>query len=230
MVFHQLDLQLKEGEFVTLLGPSGSGKSSLFHLIGGLITPDSGTVRLEGQDITGKKGHISYMPQSPSLLPWRSVIDNVLLGQEIQGERDVRKAEEMLDKAGLLEYKQAYPRELSGGMRQRVAFIRALLSPQPILFLDEPFSALDEWTRQDMGTWLLSIWEEYRKTIFFITHNTEEALLLSDRVLVLSKSLGQIKQEWTIPFPRPRDASLSFTSEFVGLKKEISLVLREDSK
>lgn len=220
-ILQNLNLSIKNGEFVTVLGPSGSGKSTIFQLIGGLRTPHTGSIFLEGNNITGNRGHISYMPQTPSLFPWRTIIQNVVLGQELQAKKDYEMAMEMLRRAGLLEYRNAFPHELSGGMKQRVAFLRALLSPQPIICLDEPFSALDELTRQEMQLWLLSIWEQYKKTIVFVTHNIEEALFLSDRILVLSDKPARIKQEVTVPFSRPRNEEIMFSEEFLGYKKRI---------
>ncbi|MGS2776599.1 ABC transporter ATP-binding protein [Robertmurraya sp. GLU-23] len=226
-ILDDLNLFIKHGEFVTILGPSGSGKSTIFQLIGGLQAPQSGSIILEGNDITGNRGHISYMPQTPSLLPWRTIIQNVVLGQELQAKKDYELAEDMLRKAGLLEYRNAFPHELSGGMKQRVAFLRALLSPQPIICLDEPFSALDELTRQEMQLWLLSIWEQYKKTIIFVTHNIEEALFLSDRILVLSDKPAKIKQEVVVSFSRPRNEEIMFSGEFLQYKKMIHDFLKE---
>lgn len=226
-ILDDLNLLIKYGEFVTILGPSGSGKSTIFQLIGGLQAPYTGSIILEGNNITGNRGHISYMPQTPSLLPWRTIIQNVVLGQELQAKRNYEVADEMLRKAGLLEYRNAFPHELSGGMKQRVAFLRALLSPQPIICLDEPFSALDELTRQEMQLWLLSIWEQYKKTIIFVTHNIEEALFLSDRILVLSDKPARIKQEVVVPFSRPRNEEIMFSGEFLRNKKMIHDVLKE---
>lgn len=226
-ILDDLNLLIKYGELVTILGPSGSGKSTIFQLIGGLQAPYTGSIILEGNNITGNRGHISYMPQTPSLLPWRTIIQNVVLGQELQAKRNYEVADEMLRKAGLLEYRNAFPHELSGGMKQRVAFLRALLSPQPIICLDEPFSALDELTRQEMQLWLLSIWEQYKKTIIFVTHNIEEALFLSDRILVLSDKPARIKQEVVVPFSRPRNEEIMFSGEFLRNKKMIHDVLKE---
>ncbi len=220
-ILQNLNLSIKNGEFVTVLGPSGSGKSTIFQLIGGLQAPHTGSIILEGNNITGNRGHISYMPQNPSLFPWRTIIQNVVLGQELHAKKDYELAMEMLRKAGLLEYRDSFPHELSGGMKQRVAFLRALLSPQPIICLDEPFSALDELTRQEMQLWLLSIWEQYKKTIIFVTHNIEEALFLSDRILVLSDKPARIKQEVIVPFSRPRNEEIMFSGEFLRYKKRI---------
>src|SRR3954453_15093529 len=212
-VIDHLSLDVQEGEFVSILGPSGSGKSTLFHLIGGILSPDEGMIELNGKEINGQRGSISYMPQSPSLLPWRTVSQNVFLGQELQGKKDKELAIRMIEKAGLSDYIHAYPSQLSGGMKQRVSFIRALLSPQPVICLDEPFSALDELTRLEMQKWLLSIWEEYKRTILFVTHNIDEALFLSDRIVVLSAKPAAIIDQFSIPFTRPRHEDILLTDE-----------------
>ncbi|MBZ5752405.1 ABC transporter ATP-binding protein [Metabacillus rhizolycopersici] len=220
-IIKNLQLQVNDGEFVSILGPSGSGKSTLFSLIGGILSPDNGTILLEGENINGKTGAISYMPQSPSLLPWKTVLQNVLLGQELKGTKDEAKAVQMIEKAGLAEYVHAYPRQLSGGMKQRVSFIRALLSPQPLICLDEPFSALDELTRLDMQKWLLSIWENHRRTVLFVTHNIEEALFLSDRIVILSNKPASILADFEIPFKRPRGEELFLEDDFFEWKRKI---------
>ncbi|WP_010171237.1 ABC transporter ATP-binding protein [Bacillus coahuilensis] len=221
-VLQNITFDIKDGEFVVLLGPSGSGKSTLFQLIGGLLQPDSGRILLNDQDITGTKGNISYMPQSPSLLPWRTIMENVLLGQEIKGKKDTQVAKDMLDKAGLEEFKTSYPSQLSGGMKQRAAFIRALLSPQPFICLDEPFSALDELTRYEMQSWLLSIWEENKQSVLFVTHNIEEAIFLADRIIILSERPATVQKEFDIPFKRPKKKKKWILSdEFLFWKRKI---------
>ncbi|MFZ3589715.1 ABC transporter ATP-binding protein [Bacillus sp. DJP31] len=225
-VIKNLNLTVQKEEFVSILGPSGSGKSTLFNLIGGLLSPDSGEIMLDQSVINGKRGSISYMPQTPSLFPWRTILQNVLLGQELQGEKDIQKAKEMIQYAGLAHYENAFPNELSGGMKQRAAFIRALLSPQSVICLDEPFSALDELTRLEMQKWLLTIWEEYRRTVIFVTHNIEEALFLSDRIFVLSNKPARIVAEFKVPFPRPRDENLPLQEQFLECKREIHYTLR----
>lgn len=221
-ILKDIDLKIGEGEFVTILGPSGSGKSTLFHLIGGLLTPDHGSIVLDGENITGSRGHISYMPQQPALFPWRTVVENVLLGQELQGKVEKAKALEMIKRAGLAGYEDALPGALSGGMKQRVAFIRALLSPQSLICLDEPFSALDDFTRQEMHQWLMSVWTAYKKTIVFVTHNLDEALFLSDRIIILSTNPTQIINEYKLPFARPRKETLLLSDEFLNWKRELS--------
>lgn len=225
-VIRGLSLDVEAGEFVSILGPSGSGKSTIFNLIGGLLTPDEGMIHLQNKNIIGKRGSISYMPQTPSLLPWRTILQNVLLGQELQGNINREKAVDMIEKAGLKEYIHAFPHELSGGMKQRVAFIRALLSPQPIILLDEPFSALDELTRLDMQKWLLNIWDSHKPTILFVTHNIEEALFLSDRILVLSHRPTHVINELKVPFSRPRSEELLLEDQFFESKRTIHLTLK----
>ncbi|MDN4491906.1 ABC transporter ATP-binding protein [Ureibacillus aquaedulcis] len=227
-VLEKMNLQVNNDEFVAILGPSGSGKSTLLQLIGGLLTPDNGMIQLNGESINGKKGLISYMPQHPSLFPWRTVLENVVLAAEIKGKPEYEEAKRLLEKAGLAEFENSYPNELSGGMKQRVAFIRALLSKQSLLCLDEPFSALDEFTRIKMQNWLLSIWEENRKSILFITHSIEEAMFLADRIYVLSKRPAHVKAEITVPFSRPRNERLLETNEFFHLKKQIFQHMKED--
>lgn len=220
-VLKNINIEVEKGEFLSILGPSGSGKSTFFQIIGGVTPPDSGSIILENKEINGKRGFISYMPQSPSLLPWRTILQNVLLGQELRGKKDKELALDMLERAGLSSYKDSYPHELSGGMKQRAAFIRALLSPQSVICLDEPFSALDEFTRLSMQEWLLSIWEEYKKTIIFVTHNIDEALFLSDRILVFSNKPATVKAEFKVPFPRPHNENILFDEEFLFMKKSI---------
>ncbi|SFG24887.1 ABC-type nitrate/sulfonate/bicarbonate transport system, ATPase component [Halobacillus alkaliphilus] len=221
IILQNVSFSIQDGEFVSILGPSGSGKSTLFHLIGGLYRPDSGEIYINGERTTGEKGRISYMPQSPSLLPWRTILENVVLSSEIIEQPNKSEALNMIQQAGLEGYEHAYPAQLSGGMKQRASFIRSLLSPQSLICLDEPFSALDEFTRMDMQEWLLSIWTEHRRSILFVTHNIEEAIFLSDRVIVLSDRPAKVQREFTIPFARPRHSSLMLTREFLKWKKEI---------
>lgn len=225
-VLNSVSIHVNDGEFVSILGPSGSGKSTLFHLIGGMLTPDKGDILLKNQKINGQRGHISYMPQQPALLPWRTVLENVVLAGELHGKANKQAAKDWLTKVGLSDVENAYPHELSGGMKQRVAFIRALLSPQTLLCLDEPFSALDEFTRLEMQQWLLSIWEKNRRSILFITHNIEEALLLSDRIYILSKRPAEVIKEIVVPFKRPRTQDLLLTNEFLQWKRSVFHALK----
>ncbi|MGP4071765.1 ABC transporter ATP-binding protein [Piscibacillus sp. B03] len=220
-VLDGISLSVSEGEFVSVLGPSGSGKSTLFGIIGGLINPNFGDILLNGKSIKGKRGSISYTPQTSSLLPWRTILDNVLLGQELSGKKDINLAKNMIERAGLKDYEGAYPHELSGGMKQRASFIRSVISPQSLILLDEPFSALDEFTRTDMQKWLLSMWEENTRSILFVTHNIEEAIFLSDRIIILSPRPATVLEEYKVPFERPRQEELLLTEEFLQFKKEI---------
>ncbi|WP_234447663.1 ABC transporter ATP-binding protein [Viridibacillus soli] len=229
-VLNDISMHVEEGEFVALLGPSGSGKSTLFNLIGGMTSPDEGTILLNDNIIHGQKGLIGYMPQQPSLFPWRTVIENVVLVQELSGKPNYEEAKEWLKKVGLQDFQNAYPMELSGGMKQRVAFIRALLSKQNLLCLDEPFSALDEFTRIEMQKWLLSVWEDNRKSILFVTHSIEEALFLADRIYILTKRPATIKEEIIVPFARPREESLLNANEFFQLKQKLFNLLRDEIK
>lgn len=227
-VLRDVSFRVEKGEFVSIIGPSGSGKSTLFHLIGKLYEPTSGSIELNGAPI--ERGMISYMPQNDSLLPWRTIARNIQLSREVHGQPiDEAKLIEWIERAGLAGYEQAYPHELSGGMRQRASFIRALVSEAPLLLLDEPFSALDELTRMNMQRWLLSIWEETRPTVLFITHNIEEALFLSDRVIVLSDKPTVVQRSIRVPFERPRREEITLDAAFIRLKKEIYNELRSVS-
>ncbi|MBP0724110.1 ABC transporter ATP-binding protein [Bacillus sp. RG28] len=225
-ILDSISLHVNQGEFVSIIGPSGSGKSTIFQSIGGVLLPEKGEIFLGDKKITGETGHISYMPQHNSLLPWRNVLQNVLLGQELHKKTNLDEAKSWLSKVGLSEYEKAFPHQLSGGMKQRVAFIRALISPASLMLLDEPFSALDEFTRLDMQKWLLSIWEKEKKSILFITHNIEEALFLSDRIYILSERPAKIVKEIKVEFPRPRNEELLMDDYFQKMKKEIFAELK----
>ncbi|MEK4170854.1 ABC transporter ATP-binding protein [Lysinibacillus sp. FSL L8-0312] len=227
-VLEDVSFDVKDGEFVAIVGPSGSGKSTLFQLIGGVSTIDQGSILLNEEDIQRKRGTIGYMPQQPCLLPWRTILENVTLVEELQHQPNAERAIEWLEKVGLGSFIHAYPNELSGGMQQRVSFIRAMVSDKPILCLDEPFSALDEFTRLEMQAWLLSIWEAYRKSILFVTHSIEEALFLADRILVLSKRPATVKKEIIVPFERPRKEEIRHSAAFTELKQQLFMYLQEE--
>jgi len=203
------------GEFITIIGPSGSGKSTLFNLITGLAQPDRGEIVIECGEVKRRAGRVGYMPQRDLLLPWRTVLNNVILGPELDGrsKREARqRARALLPLFGLEGFENAYPDTLSGGMRQRAALLRTFLTDRDVLLLDEPFGALDALTRRDLQRWLLDVWEQFRKTILFITHDVEEAVFLADRVLVFSARPGRITKELRVDLPRPRQA-LSLLSE-----------------
>lgn len=223
-VLDDISLSVKEGEFVSIIGPSGSGKTTLFQIIGGLVPVQGGEVWIDGKQTTGQRGHIAYMPQQASLMPWYSVKDNIALTLQVEGrskKEALQLAEEWLAKVGLAEYGDTYPHMLSGGMSQRVSFVRALLSSHQLMLLDEPFGALDALTRLHMQKWLLSIWEKNRRSVLLVTHSIEEALLLSDRIIVLSSSPAKVIDEITVPFARPRDEHLWSTPLFNELKQRI---------
>jgi ABC-type nitrate/sulfonate/bicarbonate transport system ATPase subunit len=223
-VFNRLSLEINKGEFVAIIGPSGCGKSTLFQMIGGLFAPNDGEIVLNQQKINGQRGHISYVPQQESLFPWRTVIQNILLPSELDrcnASESKIKAENLLAKLGLSAYENAYPDQLSGGMQQRVAFARALMSDRELLLLDEPFGALDALTRLEMQTWLLDIWQAEQRTVFMITHSIEEALILADRIYVLSNKPTTIAKEIIVPFTRPRTQSIRTTAAFQSLVNEI---------
>ncbi|MFN0074412.1 MAG: ABC transporter ATP-binding protein [Chloroflexota bacterium] len=229
---HALDgvsLQAAPHEFVSLVGPSGCGKSTLFNLIAGLAQADRGEITVHGQTARGIAGLVGYMPQKDLLFPWLSVLDNATLGLEIQGisRRSARQqAEGLMDKFGLAGFEKRYPPELSGGMRQRAAFLRTVLCRRDVLLLDEPFGALDALTRQSMQEWLLSLWDELQQTILFVTHDIDEALFLSDRVYVMTPRPGRIYLELAVPLPRPRDYHVLTEPTLVHLKAELLQSLR----
>jgi ABC-type nitrate/sulfonate/bicarbonate transport system ATPase subunit len=219
-----VDLAAQAGEFVTLIGPSGCGKSTLFNLICGLQRPDAGQVCLDGQDVTYRTGRVGYMPQRDLLLPWRSVLDNVILGLEVAGvPRHQARAEahELLPLFGLAGFEDSFPATLSGGMKQRAALLRTFLCRRDVMLLDEPFGALDALTRADLQTWLLEVWDHFRQTILFITHDVTEAVYLSDRVYVMTPRPGRIQAELGINLPRPRQRSVVTTPEFLALEARL---------
>jgi ABC-type nitrate/sulfonate/bicarbonate transport system ATPase subunit len=222
-VLKNIDISVRNGEFVSIVGPSGSGKSTLFHLIGGVHQPTHGDIEINGQ--RARRGLIGYMPQQPALMPWRTIEKNVVLAQEIKGRSDLAQAREWLSKVGLDGFADKYPHQLSGGMQQRVAFLRALLSDQELLCLDEPFSALDAMTRLEMHRWLLDIWEANRRAVLFVTHNIEEALLLSDTVYVFSRRPATVLEKVTVPFGRPRRDDVVDDPEFVKLRRRLTDLL-----
>ena len=226
-----VSLRVAEGEFVALLGPTGCGKSSLLRLVSDLILPTSGTIEVRGGPAAAAR-HVNdfgFVFQEPALLSWRTAIGNVHLPLEVVGyppEQRTKRCEELLDSVGLLKFKDAYPHELSGGMKQRVAIVRALAWNPPILLMDEPFSALDELTRGQLQDDLLKLWSRERKTILFVTHNISEAIYLADRVVVMSPHPGRIKTILTPGLPRPRTEELHETPEFINWTRSAREALR----
>jgi len=232
-VLENISLHVSHGEFVSIIGPSGSGKSTLFHIIGGLISPNSGQVLIKGRETTGHSGLVSYMPQDNTLLPWRTIVDNLVLEREIAGlprKESLQIAHFWLTRIGLDRYSKEYPAVLSGGMKRRVAFLRSLISPHDTMLLDEPFGSLDALTRLDMQQWLMQIWEEHKRTVLFITHSIEEALYLSDRVYVLSTHPARVLEEIQITFPRPRTSSVLSDPLFIRKRDHIRQLMLESSE
>lgn len=249
-----VSFQVADGEFYSIVGPSGCGKSTLLNVIAGLEAEDTGHI-LVGEGLVPSRsdpvtagghrvrpyqnqstradsrlGTIAYMPQKDLLLPWRSVLDNAALGLELTGvsrsaARD--RARNLLDRFGLDGFADSYPAELSGGMRQRAAFLRTVLTDRSLMLLDEPFGALDALTRRSMQEWLLGVWSEMQRTVVLITHDVDEAIFLSDRVAVMSPRPGRIVAEHTVELPRPRDAEMVTSPAFVETKRRIMTDLRD---
>ncbi|GMK40615.1 ABC transporter ATP-binding protein [Paenibacillus sp. CCS19] len=228
LLFDKLDFDIRQGEFVSILAASGIGKTTLFRMMAGLLAPQAGSIVIGAQASStaeaSKQGKIGYMPQKDCLMPWRTVLDNAALGLELGGtsKREARRrVMELLPGLGLEGTENKYPHELSGGMRQRVSFLRSLLGGGELLLLDEPFSALDAMTRVGMQEWLLQVWELHRKTILFITHDVDEALLLSDRVLVAAESPITTLSELRVSLPRPRSYEAALDHSFIDLKRQL---------
>ena len=226
-IMDKLSFQIQDGEFVCVIGPSGCGKSTIFRLVNKLLTPDAGRVLVNGQQIESLKNYCGYMPQHDLLFPWRTVRENVMLPMEIQG--GYTKAE-ALASVGLSDWGQKSPRELSGGMRQRAAFARTVLTGSDLLLLDEPFSALDYLTRLSMREWLLEQWQRDQKTVLFITHDVEEALFLSGRILVVESTPMTHLRSIEVPAGYPRTREELARPEILSLKEDLIQMLRRDAK
>jgi putative hydroxymethylpyrimidine transport system ATP-binding protein len=231
-IFNRICLEVKPGEFVSIIGASGSGKSTLFKLITGLLEPDQGEILFDGRQSGQRLGRVGYMPQKDLLLPWRTVLENVLLPLEVKKEQKqprIPEIREWLARFGLAEFEKAYPHELSGGMKQRVAFLRTLMTGKDLLLLDEPFGALDSLTKRNMHSWLLGLWGELQKTVLFVTHDLEEAILLSDRIYLLPGAGKHLIQEVKVNLPRPRKSELIYQSEFNAMRKELEWLIHDES-
>jgi ABC-type nitrate/sulfonate/bicarbonate transport system ATPase subunit len=225
-VLKGVSIVLCEGEIVSLLGVSGGGKTTLFNVLSGLYTPDSGSVTLRGEDVTGKPGKISYMLQKDLLLPYKKVIDNVALPLVLGGmsRKEARaEADKYFDTFGLSGTQHFYPAKLSGGMKQRAALLRTYLSSNGAALLDEPFSALDTITKSKIHEWYLDIMAKINLSTVFITHDIDEAILLSDRIYILTA--GKIAAEITVDAPKPRSKDFNLTPEFLAYKREITALL-----
>lgn len=223
-----LTFECADGEFLSVLGPSGCGKTTLLRILAGLIQPDSG--RIEPISASPNGNHrILLVFQEDSLFPWMTVLENATFGLEMQGVsksiRDAR-ARELLERMGIIGRENSFPHQLSMGMKQRVAVIRCFLSKPGLMLMDEPFGALDSQTRSTLQQELLTLWDQNQNSVIFVTHDVEEALLLSDRILVLSPQPGTFKGEIRVKIPRPRSAETTLTEEFLSLKREIFHLLR----
>jgi NitT/TauT family transport system ATP-binding protein len=223
-----VDLSIAQNEFVTMVGPSGCGKSTLLKIIGALIRPSRGKLLYDGTPLVRPTRDVGIVFQEPVLLQWRTVIDNVLLPAEIL-RLDLRecraRARELLTLVGLAGFERRYPRELSGGMQQRVSICRALIHNPSVLLMDEPFAALDAMTREELGFELLRIWDARKKTVIFVTHNIPEAILLADRVIAMSPRPGRIAEIVTVDLPRPRTLDMAFTPQFKSYSDAIRRVI-----
>jgi ABC-type nitrate/sulfonate/bicarbonate transport system ATPase subunit len=224
-------MDVRKGAFVTLIGPSGCGKSTLFNIIAGLDVPSSGTVAIDGDAESPRAGRSGYMLQQPLLLPWRTVEENILLGPEVRREARQQareEARELMKRFGLAEFAQQYPATLSGGMKQRVALLRTVLFNRSFLLLDEPLGALDALTRLSLQMWLLDLWQSFQSSVLFITHDVREALLLSDRIYVLSARPARILRVVDVDLPRPRRQEHLAEARALQLERELlSLLLKE---
>ncbi|MGB7034518.1 MAG: ABC transporter ATP-binding protein [Xanthobacteraceae bacterium] len=225
------DIEVEEGEFLSIVGPSGCGKSTFLNILLGLIKPDSGELSLKGKKIAGPGGDRAMVFQEFGLLPWRTVRHNIELGLELKKVPAAKRhavADRLIALVGLAGFESHYPHELSGGMKQRVGLARALATDPDVLLMDEPFAALDAQTRDLMQVELLRIWREAKKTVLFVTHQIDEAIYLSDRVMVMSKRPGRAKKTFSIALPRPREYEMRVTPAFNDLKLEIWNTLKDE--
>lgn len=226
-----MSFDVRQGSFVSILGPSGCGKSTLFNMMAGLLAPTAGDILLEGRSILCRPGHMGYMLQRDLLLPWRTIEDNIILGRTLSGA-DVRQARldaaRLMEKCGLSAFAKKRPDELSGGMRQRAALLRTLMTGREVLLLDEPFGALDAITRLQLQMMLMALWQETGKTILFVTHDVEEAILLADEVLVLTGRPGTVRERVPIALPRPRSPHMLAGAEAAALRTHLTDLLSQE--
>lgn len=231
LALSDVNLEIRKNEFVTLLGPSGCGKTTLMRAIGGLVTPTTGSVMVNGKQVRGPNLDCAIVFQNFALMPWASVLQNVAFGLEMRGvgkaER-MEKAREAIALVGLRGFEDKYPKQLSGGMQQRVGLARALVVSTPIMLMDEPFGALDQQTRRYMQEELLNIWQQDQRSVVFVTHDMEEAILLADRVVLMSNRPGRIEEVLDINFERPRNPEeVERMPEFIELKEYLWNRLRQ---
>jgi NitT/TauT family transport system ATP-binding protein len=228
VALQDIDFSVADGAFMSVVGPSGCGKSTLLRILAGLMPATSGTAALRGSAITGPRKDIGVVFQTPVLFPWRTILGNVMLPADVQRldrKKMTDRAHQLLELVGLKGFEHRYPRELSGGMQQRVGIVRALIHDPALLLMDEPFGALDAMTRETMNVELQRIWMESRKTVLFITHSTSEAVFLADRVLVMTSRPGRIGDMLEIDLPRPRSLNVMNTPEFGAYVQRIRAAL-----
>lgn len=221
-----VSFSVRSGDFVSILGPSGCGKSTLLMIVGGLEPATTGAVRVASESVSGPRMRTGVIFQDPTLLPWKTVLENVLFPVQIQRRLTpefTARAEELLRLVGIQDFQRKRPHQLSGGMKQRAAICRALVTDPDLLLMDEPFSALDAITRDELNVALLDIWERHHKTGLFVTHSIREAVFLSDRVIVMGRRPSRIVADVTVPFPRPRNINIQETTAFT----EICALLRD---
>ncbi|MBN2147663.1 MAG: ABC transporter ATP-binding protein [Anaerolineales bacterium] len=229
-----ISFEVHPEQFVCVLGPSGCGKTTLLRALAGLLTPSGGKILYRGEQLHGPHAGVGLVFQKPTLMPWRTVLQNIILPLQIQGVpalQALQKVQEMIDLVGLQGFENALPHNLSGGMAQRVAMARALVQQPTLLLLDEPFGSLDALTRERMGDELLRIWQAHRTTVVMVTHSISEALLLADRVLVLSPRPGCLQLDLMVDLPRPRDDETRYTASFIELSRRLraAICLDQDS-
>jgi NitT/TauT family transport system ATP-binding protein len=225
---HDVSFDIRDGEFISVVGPSGCGKSTLMKIMSGLLGYSSGAISIDGRPVTGPNPKVGLVFQAPNLLPWRTILQNVCFPVEIQKGKagiDYKRARDLLALVGLDGFEERYPHELSGGMQQRAAIVRALVQDPKLLLMDEPFGALDAMTREQMNVELLKLWQEHKKTVIFITHSIPESVFLSDRVIAMTPRPGKIAEIIDIDLPRPRGLGVINTPQFGAYTSRLRTLL-----